>query len=129
MTGMDKLDRAALIRRIDELTDELGALKHTIAIMRGALASSIDADIVPGLTRLEKVMLGFLLKRGRASHQAIFDFVYAGDPGGGPHIETLKTRICMIRRKLPPGVEIRNVWGEGYEIPPASIELLKGKAQ
>ena len=40
--------------------------------------------------------------------------------------DLVKVRVSQMRKKLKPfGVEIRNVWGEGYELPEVALKEVK----
>lgn len=40
--------------------------------------------------------------------------------------DLVKVRVSQMRRKLKPfGIEIKNVWGEGYELPEAAHKEVK----
>lgn len=77
------------------------------------------------LTGTEIKLLQFLMKRGRSTHEQIYDHLYAEtDNPAEPHI--VQVWICKITKKIKPlGAEIHTIWGEGYFIPPASKQILR----
>lgn len=41
-------------------------------------------------------------------------------------VKVVEVRISKMRKKLKPyGIEIRTVWGEGYQLTPASARIIK----
>lgn len=78
-----------------------------------------------------------------ASEDRMLSSLYSAPVGGRPK-EALKTASCIsthadvkvvevriskMRQKLRPfGVEIHTVWGFGYELTPASVQIIKEAA-
>jgi DNA-binding response OmpR family regulator len=109
----------------------IDALRAQVAEMRAALRCEVDEYGLQacGLTHHQALLLGFLLKKGRASSESIFQWFYGGRADGGPSSNAIKVQICHIRKKLPPGAEIELVHGWGYAISPQSREVLRQYAE
>jgi DNA-binding response OmpR family regulator len=111
-----------------ELRREVEALRDALEAMRGALASDAGLKIIEigKLTLSERLLLGLLMRRHRATKDQMMTMLYADRPDDEPTSKILDTMICKMRKKLKPhGVEIRTIHGAGYELPPASREIIK----
>lgn len=114
-----------LRKRVASLSEQNRDLHDRIASIEDALQSEVDAWLLTGLTQTERQVLAFLVKKGKASKTAIHQYVYSLDPQGGAEIKIIDVMVCKLRKKLPANVEILTIWGVGYEIPPASLEILR----
>ena len=77
------------------------------------------------LTRAEQRLLNSLYtgSKGFRRHEAL---MYAVAHSDWADDALLKVQVCKVRKKLKPfGIEIKTVWGEGYELTPASSEIIK----
>ena len=77
------------------------------------------------LTRAEQRLLNSLYtgSKGFRRHEALMYAVAHSDRADDA---LLKVQVCKVRKKLKPfGIEIKTVWGEGYELTPASSEIIK----
>lgn len=69
------------------------------------------------LTRIQTLILKFLLKRNFANSDQIHAFLYADRIDGGPETENVRVHICLLRKKLKPhGVTINWLAGVGYRL-------------
>jgi len=77
------------------------------------------------LTRAEQRLLNSLYtgNKGFRRHEALMHAVAHSDWADDA---LLKVQVCKVRKKLKPyGIEIKTVWGEGYELTLASSEAIK----
>ena len=119
--GSEMSELFALRREVEVLRDALEA-------MRGALASDAGVKIIElaKLTYSERMLLGLLMRRNRATKDQMMTMLYADRPDEEPDSKILDVMICKMRKKLSPhGVEIRTIHGAGYELPPTSREKIK----
>src|SRR5215831_17895658 len=96
--------------------------------MPEALASDVGVKIIElaKLTYSERMLLGLLMRRHRATKDQMMTVLYADRPDEEPGSKILDVMICKMRKKLSPhGVEIRTIYGAGYELPPTSREKIK----
>ena len=110
------------------LRREVGALRDALEAMRGALASDAGVKIIElaKLTYSERMLLGLLMRRHRATKDQMMTMLYADRPDEEPDSKILDVMICKMRKKLSPhGIEIRTIHGAGYELPPTSREKIK----
>lgn len=78
------------------------------------------------LTRAEEKLLGSLYSAPNfmRRHEAL-RVASCLDPEADRKV--VEVRVCKMRKKLKPhNIEIRTVWGEGYELTPASVQIIKG---
>ena len=119
--GSEMSELLALRREVETLRDALEA-------MRGALTSDAGVKIIElaKLTYSERMLLGLLMRRHRATKDQMMTMLYADRPDEEPDSKILDVMICKMRKKLSPhGVEIRTIHGAGYELPPTSREKIK----
>ena len=119
--GSEMSELSALRREVEALRDALEA-------MRGALASDAGVKIIElaKLTCSERMLLGLLMRRNRATKDQMMTMLYADRPDEEPDSKILDVMICKMRKKLSPhGVEIRTIHGAGYELPSTSREKIK----
>ena len=119
--GSEMSELFALRREVESLRDALEA-------MRGALASDAGVKIIElaKLTCSERMLLGLLMRRNRATKDQMMTMLYADRPDEEPDSKILDVMICKMRKKLSPhGIEIRTIHGAGYELPPTSREKIK----
>ena len=110
------------------LRREVETLRDTLEAMRGALASDAGVKIIElaKLTYNERMLLGLLMRRHRATKDQMMTMLYADRPDEEPGSKILDVMICKMRKKLSPhGVEIRTIHGAGYELTPTSREKIK----
>lgn len=105
---MDEARR--LQNRIDELDRILGQDRSLVSKLRAAF------DLTPDQGRI----LGMMLSRHIASHEAIFIVMYGALPEcDQPEHKTLDVQISYLRRKLlRHGIAIKTIWAEGYVLTP-----------
>ena len=110
------------------LRREVEALRDALEAMRGALASDAGVKIIElaKLTYSERMLLGLLIRRHRATKDQMMTMLYADRPDEEPDSKILDVMICKMRKKLSPhGIEIRTIHGAGYELPSTSREKIK----
>ena len=110
------------------LRREVEALRDALEAMRGALASDAGVKIIElaKLTYSERMLLGLLMRRHRATKDQMMTMLYADRPDEEPDSKILDVMICKMRKELRPhGVEIRTILGAGYELPSTSREKIK----
>lgn len=77
------------------------------------------------LTRAEQRLLSCLYT-GKNYFRIEEALRFASCHGNATDRDVVKVRVCGMRKKLKPfGIEIRNVWGEGYELTPESAAIIK----
>lgn len=111
---------------IEHLRSQLHAAQDQIQAMNEALLDEIDWHFVPGLGTKERLMLSFIVRKRRASKKAIYDYIYSAHPNDPPDIKIIDVWAHRIRKKLPPGCELRTLWGVGFLMPDETIRILKG---
>jgi two-component system cell cycle response regulator CtrA len=119
--GSEMSELFALRREVETLRDALEA-------MREALAADAGVKIIElaKLTYSERMLLGLLMRRHRATKDQMMTMLYADRPDEEPCSKILDVMICKMRKKLSPrGVEIRTIRGAGYELTPTSREKIK----
>lgn len=110
--NVEKADREDLEERVRQIESAL-----------------VDNSWVPTdwkLTASEVALLNALSLRKLASKEALHTLMYGNDPDGGPDIKIIDVMICKTRPKIEPwGVYIDTVWGQGYQIRPASVKIIE----
>lgn len=76
-------------------------------------------DVTVKLTRSQMQVFLFLYNnRGKkVSKAAIMDHLYQLSPNDEPEMKIIDVFICHIRKRIKPtGIEIKTIWGFGYEL-------------
>lgn len=82
-----------------------------------------------GLTVSEAKILGTIVSRGLATHDAIDAALY-WDRGETRECESvIRAMISQMRRKLPAWAHPVSVWGQGYRLEPEARARLKALLQ
>lgn len=116
-------------QRIEELESENELLRHQLDELRQAVGVTVTFPELPGITPTETKLLGMLARGGVVDRERIWAGLHAGR-WRVPQPKTLDVQLYNLRNKLrPAGIEIRSVWGIGYELPPASLELVRAAAR
>ena len=76
------------------------------------------------LTRKEAAIVATLMQHGRVSKERLYFALY-GQSDDPPDPKIIDVFVCKIRKKLPEGVEIKTIWGAGYEMPHKCVEALR----
>lgn len=77
-----------------------------------------------GLTEtLARLFLILARSNGPASKETIHRRLYCEEMDDTPSLKSLDVMVCLLRKKLPPGMKIETIWGIGYEL--KSAESLK----
>jgi DNA-binding winged helix-turn-helix (wHTH) protein len=110
--------------------DRAPARGRSLARCARGYARGADAGLkiieVAKLTFSERLLLGLLMRRQRATKEQMMTVLYADRPDEEPGSKILDVMICKMRKKLSPhGVEIRTLHGAGYELTPTSREKIK----
>jgi len=103
-----------------ELREKLRALEHRSGYY-------FSAPTIMALTSSEEKMLGFLMKRERATKAQLMDALYSDrvTVDEEPSLKIVDVFICKIRKKVAKfGIEIQTHWGLGYSLPPASKAIV-----
>ena len=109
--------------RLEELEEENEELRQRVAALEAVLAPGQHENRYR-LTAFEARLLASLAKGGLRTFEHLYQIIYSGrlDP---PDTKTLKAHVWKLRQKLIPfGLDVRTVWGQGYELPPASLAIL-----
>ncbi|CAM5764651.1 winged helix-turn-helix domain-containing protein [Bosea minatitlanensis] len=106
--------------RLEALEAENGRLRDRVAELEDALGFTIDMPVYLGLSQTEARLFGALMRRPVWSREQLMVALYSHRPDEPPEIKIVDVFICKIRRKLKPlGIEIENLWGQGYRLAPA----------
>jgi DNA-binding response OmpR family regulator len=111
-----------LRNRVDDLEFELRELRSTVSSEAALFASW-------GLTGRQATVLSALYHApgGYLSKQGIYRKLYHGCADVGEQI--IKILVCHVRRKLKAhGVEIENVFGQGYRLTAEGRAVIKSLA-
>jgi DNA-binding response OmpR family regulator len=108
----------ALQRENERLRDRLTVLEESVGV-------TIRAPRSIKLSRMRERIFCALYRRGFAERDAIMAAMYGGD-AYEKDAKILDIYICAIRKVCTPhGIEIKTVWGRGYEMPEASQRIVK----
>lgn len=113
---MNELQR--LRDRVDELEDLLGIKQSFVGQLRASFGLSDE---------LAKT-LGVLLNKNTASEDVLYAALYGNRPERDqPTAEAIiRKHIHYLRKRLKPhGIEIKNVWGQGWVLPPEHKQTVK----
>lgn len=94
---------------------------------RNEPATAMGLAGIARLTPNESKIAGFLAARGRVSKAQLFHHLFghrlADDQ---PEPKIIDVFICKVRAKLKPhGIEIKTIWGSGYEMTPGNVAKLR----
>lgn len=102
-------------RKITMLEEEKRALIEMIA-------DSKEPPPIRGMTANEAKILSALLRNERVSRSTIMSITKSR----AEDYKIVDVWICKLRKKIKPlGLEIKNIWGEGYFIPRESKDAFK----
>ncbi len=111
--------------RLEELEAENERLRYQLAELKAALSDEGDLALRFGLTPTEGRILALIARRGRIAHEALHRGLYF-DRSEPAEPKTIAVLLVRLRQKLKPhGIEIRTVWGVGFELPPASLAVIR----
>ncbi|MGR6465420.1 winged helix-turn-helix domain-containing protein [Rhizobium sp. PAMB 3182] len=120
---IDREKREAEERRrqaeLEEVADE--ARRQTMSAIEGEQLS-FRADL--GFTKTETDLLRVLVRRcGKVvSADSIMTLVYGND-SEPPSEKVIDVYICKLRKKLPPSVQIKTLWGQGWRLTGNTADL------
>jgi DNA-binding response OmpR family regulator len=116
--SMQSHEVASLRRENQQLRDRLTVFEESVG-------TTISAPRILKLSRMRERIFCALYRRGFAERDAIMAAMYGGDSyDKDPKI--LDVCICKLRKLCGPhGIEIKNHWGRGYEMPEASQRIAK----
>lgn len=108
-------------QRIQKLQDlGLEALVARVAELEEQIGLSLKPPTVFGLSNKETAVLGILLANRYPRKETFMAALYS-DRADAPHVKVIDVFVCKVRRKLSPlGIEIKTLFGVGYEMPEAS---------
>ncbi len=111
-----------------EITHLRGKVAEQAALLREIRLSPMTIAEGLGscfkLTRKEAAIVATLMQHGRVSKERLYFALY-GQNDDPPDAKIIDVFVCKTRKKLPEGVEIKTIWGVGYEMHLASIEVLR----
>lgn len=119
--------RGSLQAEIVHLRDALDREKALTAELRRASdAEHFGFYGVAGMTDKESIIVAALAKHGVASKARIYDALYGLClEQDRPEPKIIDVFVCKVRHKLRPhGIEIKTVWGRGYEMTAENIAKL-----
>ena len=116
---------AALRDRIDELEETVRQLRDELAPQEFWLWFPREWK----LTTQQAKVLAFIMARspGMAKRESLLlNCVSVPGADNMPDIKIVDVVICAVRKKIAPlGVDIRTVWGNGYEISKRDADFLR----
>lgn len=112
------MDDAALI---EMLKAENQRLRDRVMELEDQHGLTLEAPPEWGLTGSERRIFGALMARDLASKEHLLAACCANHGmAEQPELKIVDVFICKLRRKLPDGVTIETVWGQGYRLSAAS---------
>jgi DNA-binding response OmpR family regulator len=108
----------ALARENERLRDRLTVFEESVGV-------TLSAPRVLQLSRIKERIFCALYRRGFASRDAIMAAMYGANAyEKDPKI--LDVSVCQLRKKCRPrGIEIKSVYGRGYEMSDESRRIAK----
>jgi two-component system cell cycle response regulator CtrA len=107
--------------RLEALEAENLRLLDRIDMLERALGSDAGPlfPVEFGLTGSEAKVLNLLMLRDAVCKDGFMDAIYRGRGDDEPEVKIIDVFICKLRRKIRPfGVEIKTIWGRGYQMAP-----------
>lgn len=105
---------------------EVEMLRERIIELEEALTGTTLLPREFRLTESEARLLGVLMQRADANRDVIMAALYRDIHKDEPDPKIVDIFICNIRKKLKPfGIEILTRWGQGYEMPPGSKQIVR----
>lgn len=118
--------------RIRALEAENERLRDELETLKSNLGMDFVAPLEFRLTPHETKILGRLMKGGPVNKRSLMDCVYTKGIDDEPEIKIVDVFVCKMRKKVKPfGMEIKTIWGVGYQLSPDSKALFEerwGKA-
>jgi two-component system cell cycle response regulator CtrA len=117
---VDVAARLEVVERENEL------LRERIVQLEAMLMGNELPPIEFGLTGSEGRVFGMLMQRTHATKDALMAALYRDLGKDEAELKIVDVFICKLRRKLKPfGIQIVTRWGNGYEMPAASKQLVR----
>jgi hypothetical protein len=115
------------IGSIARLMAQLDEQKEKIRQLEEQLGFHLEAPLVLRLTPAQSAMFGCLYKRPLASRESMQQACETAiGCGRGAEIKTIDVHMVKLRKRLRPhGIEIRTVWGRGYQMPDDSKQVVR----
>ena len=114
--------------RCQVLGDEIDVLKDRIRLLESELGADTPVPLVFRLTPSETRILGLLMARPMATHDAVATILYGHRVSDDevPDGNVAKVLVHKMRKKLGPfGVEIETVWGLGWRMSAEGKEMIR----
>lgn len=103
-------------KRCEKLEEEVFVLRDKLAAFE-TRTPYLDLPASIRMRPQANRILKLLYCNGPLAKRAIFEALYAGDPGGGPAYKIIDIFVYHMRVSLRgTGVNIRTIWGFGYEM-------------
>jgi DNA-binding response OmpR family regulator len=117
-----------LQRRLEVVEAENERLREEIAILERALMPEADLPVEWNLTGYERqVFLVLLGRQGVCTKDTIMAALYRDLGKDEADIKIVDVLVCKARKKLRPfGVEIKTVWGVGYQLADEARRMFAG---
>jgi two-component system cell cycle response regulator CtrA len=107
--------------RMLQLVAENEALRYRVQVLEEEFGVSAAYLLPLDLTRSEATVLGVLMKNRTVRKSGFMIALYGDRIGDPPDIKIIDVVVCKTRKKLAQhGIEIKTVWGIGYEMPEES---------
>jgi DNA-binding response OmpR family regulator len=106
------------LRQMVRLRRENDALRECNARLVAALGDTLPIPLAWRLTPSERSIFRVLVTREVATKDAMMASLYSHRPCDEPGARILQVLVCKLRKKLPAGTTITNVWGIGYTLDP-----------
>jgi two-component system cell cycle response regulator CtrA len=102
-------------------------LRERIAALEDLLRGKEMPPIEFGLTSSEGTILALLMARSLVTKDAMLAALYHNSGKEEAESKIADVFICKLRKKLKPfGIQIVTRWGNGWEMPVASKQVVRG---
>ena len=123
--NVPSINEALLQEQNRKLREEVEDLQETVRQLRASMAGDDLPDWLPHLTPGERRVIAALRPGRLVGYEQLVELVWPGREEPDTARDILKVWVCRLRQKLfPLGIRINTLWGQGYQITPASRDLL-----